>query len=131
MIAHMGFLANAGEECATHILAEHLEAASVSVAVLIPCKNEALTIKTVIEGFRRAIPHAQIWVCDNLSTDATASEALLAGASVVTETRPGKGHAVWRLFATVDADVYVLVDGDGTYDVGSVANMIDVLLTER
>ena len=101
------------------------------VAVLIPCRNEALTIKSVVERFRRALPHAQLWVCDNLSTDATASEALAAGANVVTETRPGKGQAVWRLFAIVDADVYVLVDGDGTYEAERAVDMIDVLVRDR
>lgn len=131
MVAHMSFPTNIDVENANPTVSGPLEGPSMRVAVLIPCKNEALTIKSVVERFRQAIPHAQVWVCDNLSTDATAGEALAAGANLVTETRPGKGHAVWRLFATVDADVYVLVDGDGTYEVEFAVDMIDVLLRER
>lgn len=86
------------------------------VAVLIPCLNEETTIGTVVHGFRASLPDAQIYVYDNGSTDATAKRARDAGATVRHEARPGKGHVVRRMFAQIDADVYLLVDGDGTYD---------------
>lgn len=86
------------------------------VAVLIPCFNEAAAIAGVVAGFRASLPEAAIHVFDNNSTDGTAAIARAAGARVQTVTLQGKGHVVRRMFADVDADVYVLVDGDGTYD---------------
>ena len=101
------------------------------VAVLIPCKDEATTIAGVIEEFRRHLPTASIWVCDNNSTDDTARRANEARATVIEETRPGKGSAVRRLFACVDADVYVLVDGDGTYDAARAPHLVRDLVERR
>ena len=101
------------------------------VAVLVPCKNEGLTIAGVVQAFRAELPSAQLWVCDNGSSDDTAARAAQAGARVVTEPRPGKGNAVRRLFDTVDADVYVLVDGDDTYDANGVHRLVECLETER
>ena len=101
------------------------------IAVLIPCRNEALTIANVIAEFRRSLDRASIWVCDNASTDATAQRAVEAGADVVFEPRPGKGHAVRRLFAAVDADLYVLVDGDATYAPDSAPAMLRKMLAEK
>ena len=86
------------------------------VAVLIPCFNEAVAIPQVVADFRAALPDARIVVCDNASTDGTAGLARAAGAEVLAEPRRGKGNAVRRLFADVEADAYILVDGDGTYD---------------
>ena len=86
------------------------------VAVLIPCFNEAVAIGEVVTAFRAALPQARIVVCDNASGDDTAARALAAGAQVLSEPRRGKGNAVRRLFADVEADAYILVDGDGTYD---------------
>jgi len=86
------------------------------VAVLIPCFNEAVAIGGVVADFRATLPQALIVVCDNASSDGTAGVARAAGATVLSEPRRGKGHAVRRLFADVDADAYILVDGDGTYD---------------
>lgn len=106
-------------------------AESMRIAILIPCKNEQLTIKEVVASFRRVMPNAEIWVCDNASTDQTAKVAGSAGATVIAEPRPGKGHAVWRLFASVEADIYVLVDGDGTYEVESASAMVRALVAER
>ena len=97
------------------------------VKVLVPCKNEALTIVDVVKAFRLELPDAEIWVCDNRCTDETANLAQGAGALVVQEDRPGKGYAVRRLFAVADADVYVLVDGDGTYDPKAVGRMVECL----
>ena len=85
------------------------------VAVVIPCLNEAPTIGRVLEGFRGALPAARLYVIDNNSTDQTARLAREHGAVVLRETRPGKGHAVRKAFREVDADVYLLVDGDDTY----------------
>lgn len=86
------------------------------VAVLIPCYNEALTISEVVRGFRAALPDARIYVFDNNSTDDTARIAAEAGAIVRRETLQGKGNVVRRMFRDVEADLYVMVDGDGTYD---------------
>jgi glycosyltransferase involved in cell wall biosynthesis len=99
------------------------------IAVLIPCRNEGPTIGRVVADFRRQLGGASVWVCDNGSSDDTALRAREAGAQVL-ERRPGKGHAVRRLFAAVDADCYVLVDGDGTYAAGSAPLMLDKLLDE-
>ena len=86
------------------------------IAVLVPCHNEALTVAAVVEGFRAALPEARIHVFDNNSTDGTAEVARAAGAEVRFERIPGKGSVVRRMFADIDADIYVMVDGDDTYD---------------
>jgi len=101
------------------------------IAVLVPCYNEAVTVAGVVADFRAALPTASIHVYDNNSTDGTAEVARAAGAIVRTETRQGKGHVVRRMFADVDADVYVLVDGDGTYDASSAAMLVERLLDEH
>ena len=86
------------------------------LAVLVPCFNESLTIGQVIGDFRVALPTAQIYVYDNNSTDGTAEVARAAGAIVRVEPRQGKGNVVRRMFGDIEADIYILVDGDGTYD---------------
>lgn len=101
------------------------------VVVLVPCYNEALTISQVVHSFQEALPEAEIHVYDNRSTDGTASQARSAGAIVHYEAQPGKGHVVRRMFADVDADIYVLVDGDHTYEAGAVRRLIGRLLTEQ
>jgi glycosyltransferase involved in cell wall biosynthesis len=101
------------------------------VAVLIPCYNEAATIAQVVGDFHAALPGAVVYVYDNNSTDGTGEAASAAGAVVVREARQGKGHVVRRMFADVDADVYVLVDGDATYDAPSAPRMIDKLINEH
>lgn len=95
------------------------------VAVLVPCYNEALTIAHVIERFRKVLPAADIYVFDNGSTDATAERARAAGAIVVHEHRRGKGHVVQSMFRKVDADVYVMIDGDDTYPPEVVESLIE------
>jgi glycosyltransferase involved in cell wall biosynthesis len=95
------------------------------IAVLIPCFNEAVTIDRVVRDARRALPRAQIVVGDNNSTDGTAALAQAAGARVIAERRQGKGAMVRRLFRDVEADWYVLVDGDATYDLGAAPQMIE------
>lgn len=98
------------------------------IAVLVPCYNEARAIGSVIRDFQNALPDATIYVYDNNSTDGTAQEAASAGAIVRTETLQGKGNVVRRMFADIEAEVYVLVDGDGTYDAASATRMVDHLL---
>lgn len=104
---------------------------SPRIAVLVPCYNEEAAIPTVVAGFRAALPAAEIYVYDNNSRDRTASLAREAGAIVRSEKRQGKGHVVRRMFADVEADIYVLVDGDATYDAPSVPRMIEKLLDEH
>lgn len=101
------------------------------IAVLVPCYNEEAAVATVVADFREALPAAEIYVYDNNSRDNTAAVAREAGAIVRGERRQGKGHVVRRMFADVDADIYVLVDGDATYDAPSAPRMIDMLLEEH
>ncbi len=98
------------------------------IAVLVPCYNEAQAIGSVIRDFQNALPDATIYVYDNNSTDDTAQQAAAAGAIVRTETLQGKGNVVRRMFADIEAEVYVLVDGDGTYDAASATRMVEHLL---
>jgi len=98
------------------------------VAVLIPCYNEALTIAEVVRSFRAELPDARIYVFDNNSTDATPTVALEAGAIVMSERRQGKGYVVQTMFRKVDAEIYVMVDGDGTYPASSVHRLVDLIV---
>ena len=104
---------------------------SKRIAVLVPCFNEEAAVANVVTGFRKALPTAQIYVYDNNSRDRTAAVARAAGAEVRSERRQGKGHVVRRMFADIDADVYVLVDGDATYDAPSAPRMIEKLVDEH
>jgi glycosyltransferase involved in cell wall biosynthesis len=101
------------------------------IAVLIPCRNEAVAIARVIIAFRAALPDAVIYAYDNNSTDDTVAIAQAAGARIGTEMLRGKGNVVRRMFADVDADIYVLVDGDDTYDAAAASAMIELLLARR
>jgi len=101
------------------------------VAVLIPCYNEEAAIGQVVADFRRSLPEAVVYVYDNNSTDATRSVAARHGAVVRGEPLQGKGNVVRRMFADVEADAYLLVDGDGTYDAQAARSMLDKLLTEE
>jgi glycosyl transferase family 2 len=105
--------------------------ADIRIAVLVPCYNEETAIAKVVADFRAALPHAEIYVYDNNSRDRTVEAARAAGAAVRGETHQGKGHVVRRMFSDVEADVYVLVDGDATYDAPSARAMIARLLAER
>ena len=104
---------------------------SMRIAVLVPCFNEEAAVATVVADFRKALPTAEIFVYDNNSSDRTIAVAREAGAEVRSERRQGKGHVVRRMFADVDADIYVLVDGDATYDAASAPRMIDTLLSDH
>ena len=101
------------------------------IAVLIPCYNEEGSIENVVRDFLGALPEATVYVYDNNSTDRTAEAAAAVGAVVRREMRKGKGYVIQRMFADVDADVYVLVDGDDTYDAGSASAMIERLCAEQ
>jgi len=101
------------------------------IAVLVPCYNEEVAIAQVVADFRAALPEATIYVYDNNSTDGTVEVARRAGAVVGRETHQGKGNVVRRMFADVDADVIVLVDGDATYDAASARALIARLLEDR
>lgn len=105
--------------------------AGFRIAVLAPCYNEAIAIAKVVKDFRAVLPAARIYVYDNNSTDATAETAARAGATVRREPLQGKGNVVRRMFSDIDADIYVLVDGDATYDAPSAPAMIDRLLDDR
>jgi glycosyltransferase involved in cell wall biosynthesis len=102
--------------------------ASKRIAILIPCHNEELTVAEVVAGFRAELPEAQIFVFDNNSTDRTVARAMAAGATIVSEPRQGKGFVVQAMFRRIDADVYVMVDGDGTYPASEVSRLIDPIL---
>ena len=104
---------------------------AIEVAVLIPCYNEELTIERVVHDFLEAIPTARVFVYDNCSTDDTAVRARTAGAIVRAEPWPGKGNVVRRMFADIDADIYVMADGDATYDPTVASEMVRRLVAER
>ena len=106
----------------------HSDLSHLSVAVLIPCFNEESTIAQVVRDFRSALPQARIYVYDNNSTDGTVAAALAAGATVHRETRQGKGNVVRRMFADIEADIYLMVDGDATYHAPSAPALIAALL---
>src|SRR5262245_55248132 len=101
------------------------------VAVLVPCYNEEAGVDKVVGDFRAALPQAEIYVYDNNSTDRTIEVARAAGAKVRREIHQGKGHVVRRMFSDIDADFYVLVDGDATYDAPSAPAMIARLIEGR
>jgi glycosyltransferase involved in cell wall biosynthesis len=100
----------------------------VKIAVLIPCYNEEVTIAEVVQGFKRELPLADVYVFDNGSTDRTAEKASEAGATVRREERRGKGHVVQSMFGQVEADVYVIVDGDGTYQASEAQRLVEPIL---
>ncbi len=101
------------------------------IAILVPCRNEAAAIAGVVHDFRQYLPSATVYVYDNGSSDETAQVARDAGAQVYSEPLIGKGNVVRRMFADIEADIYVIVDGDGTYDAASAPRLIRYLLTER
>jgi len=107
------------------------EVASPKIAVILPCYNEEAAIGATVSGFRAALPNATIYVYDNNSSDRTVAVATKAGAIVRTERQQGKGHVVRRMFADIDADIYVMADGDLTYDPKAAPAMVDLLLAEQ
>jgi glycosyltransferase involved in cell wall biosynthesis len=114
-----------GEHAATEIFSRS------RIAVLVPCYNEEAAIGKVVADFRAALPEAAIYVYDNNSTDGTVEAAQRTGAIVRRELHQGKGRVVRRMFTDIDADLYVLVDGDATYDAPSARKMIERLIADR
>ena len=103
---------------------------SQAIAVVIPCLNEENSILHVIREFNKFLPEAHVYVYDNGSTDQTRNLASEAGATVRLEHKRGKGNVLRRAFSDVEADIYVIIDGDGTYEVAAVGNMISLLISE-
>jgi glycosyltransferase involved in cell wall biosynthesis len=102
-----------------------------TVAVLVPCLNEEVAIRKVVADFRAALPDATVYVYDNNSTDKTSEVASAAGAVVRRERRPGKGNVVRRMFQDIEADIYVMVDGDDTYDASVAPELVAKLVAEN
>ena len=103
----------------------------VRIAAIVPCYNEEAAVGTVVTDLKNAVPGIEVYVYDNNSSDRTAEVAAAAGAIVRKETRKGKGNVVRRAFADIDADVYVMIDGDDTYDAAAAPGMIDLLVREN
>ena len=103
----------------------------LEVAVLLPCHNEGTTIAGVVQSFQHALPGAQVYVYDNVSTDNTSKQASAAGAVIRSEPRAGKGNVVRRMFADIEADVYIIADGDGTYEASAAPIMVDKLVSNN
>lgn len=103
----------------------------LKVAVLLPCYNEEQSIARVVMDFRKSLPGARIFVYDNNSTDETSQQAALAGATVVPCRRQGKGNVVRQMFSDIDSDIYIMADGDGTYDAKVAPDLIRTLLQDR
>ena len=101
------------------------------IAVLIPCYNEELTIPKVVRDFREALPRAVVYVYDNNSRDRTCDVARAAGAVIGFETLQGKGNVIRRMFADIEADIYVIVDGDDTYDAAAAPKLVSILLDRQ
>lgn len=101
------------------------------IAVIIPCFNEEVTIKTVVEDCKKYLPQADIYVCDNNSTDNTVKIAKEAGAVIKYETRQGKGNVIRKMFREIEADCFVMVDGDGAHPLNCVKEMCDMVLNEQ
>ena len=102
----------------------------LEIAVLVPCFNEEASIETVVRSFREALPGATVYVYDNNSTDSTIRIARAAGAIVRSESLQGKGNVVRRMFADVEADIYLMVDGDATYHAPSAPKLVQTLIDE-
>jgi len=107
------------------------DATAPVIAVIVPCYNEEVAIPKVVSDFRTALPQATVYVYDNRSSDKTSEVARAAGAVVRKEMRPGKGNVVRRMFQDIEADVYVMVDGDDTYDASLAPKLVERLLEDR
>jgi glycosyltransferase involved in cell wall biosynthesis len=107
------------------------ETSGMRIAVLLPCYNEEAAIAQTVAGFRAALPAAHVYVYDNNSSDRTREAAAAAGAIVRTERMQGKGNVVRRMFADVDADIYVMADGDATYDAAAAPELVRRLVEEQ
>lgn len=101
------------------------------IALVVPCYNEEAAVSRVIVDFQSVMPELDVFVFDNNSSDQTSAVALAAGAKVISVTHRGKGNVVRRMFADVDADIYVMVDGDATYEAAAVRRLVDKLIDEK
>src|SRR5215207_9555292 len=101
------------------------------IAVLLPCFNEEMSVGATVAGFRKALPDAQVYVYDNNSADRTRDIAASEGAIVRTESQQGKGHVVRRMFADIDAEIYIMADGDLTYDPAAAPEMVETLVRDQ
>ncbi|OFO65916.1 glycosyltransferase family 2 protein [Haemophilus sp. HMSC068C11] len=101
------------------------------VALVVPCHNEGITIYNTVTSFKEAMPELELYVFDNSSKDNTSEEARRAGAEVIFVKTPGKGNVVRRIFADVDADIYVMTDGDDTYEAAAVKKLVDKLIDDK
>lgn len=124
-------LSNTLEERALSAFRAKTKLTDYRIAVALPCYNEEVSIALTVEEFRRSLPTAEIFVYDNCSTDRTADVAKEAGAIVRFEANKGKGNVIRRMFADVEADVYVIADGDATYDASIAAELVRHLVTEN
>lgn len=106
-------------------------AKAAKIAILVPCMNEEITIANVVKDFKKFVPGCSVYVYDNNSTDRTAEIAEKAGAIIGYEKRPGKGNVIRRMFTDIDADIYLMVDGDDTYDASGAPALIDRLISEQ
>ena len=104
---------------------------NLEIAVLIPCHNEEMTIEKVVKDFKIFMPSAKIYVCDNASSDKTSIVAKNAGAKILFEPNKGKGNVIRRMFSDIEADVFIMVDGDATYDASAAPKLIDELVTNN
>lgn len=102
-----------------------------TIAILVPCHNEELTINSVVNDFKKALPKAVIYVYDNASTDNTAKVAKKAGAIVYNEKNIGKGNVIRRMFSDIEADIYIMVDGDDTYEAKKSLEMVNQLIANN
>ena len=127
LLAHVGGAISAGAASGHESLRRSESRSSPRIAVLVPCYNEELTIGPVVRAFRQALPEAIVYVYDNNSTDKTLAEAANAGAVCRREPLQGKGNVVRRMFADVEADIYILVDGDDTYEAAAAPRLIQRL----
>ncbi|MGO3311097.1 MAG: glycosyltransferase family 2 protein, partial [Brevibacterium aurantiacum] len=99
------------------------------IAAIVPCHNEEITVATVVGDLKAAVPGIIVYVYDNCSSDLTSQRAAEAGAIVRKENSPGKGNVVRRAFADIEADIYVMIDGDDTYEAAHLPEMIDTLVS--
>lgn len=120
-----------GEQFMNLKVNNNMDTKKLNIAVLLPCLNEEGAIGNTVTAFRKELPEANIYVYDNNSTDNTINEAKAAGAIVRQELRPGKGEVVRRMFSDIDADVYVMADGDETYDTSYISTLIDALISNH
>ncbi|MFN3077076.1 MAG: glycosyltransferase family 2 protein [Alphaproteobacteria bacterium] len=111
------------------MVGHEMDLGAYRIAVLVPCHNEEVAIGAVVRDFRQSLPTATVYVYDNNCTDRTAEIARAAGAVVRNERLPGKGNVVRRMFADIDADIYVMADGDDTYDAASAPRLVEQLVT--